>query len=417
MLLLGGTFDALAQSDAVPQEGTTPQSEAPQGEAPQSEALQNEAPQSAAPQGEAPQGEAPQSAVPQSAVPQSAGPGLAVLPLLSGGETESFFYVDLDDGQVYAVDRLKRDPLAVRRRRLNENLFRVIGRPMDQPARPGEILFAPILNTVSTGRAALFVETSSGYTAFFSEPGRDDSLGQMSNLLGRPFSPLSATDGQFALLMRRVGSGKTEGAYLYHAPTGTALYLDKIDKLDIETSAQPTEDLPQLVGPITAVEIQGASQETRAYLLIDGSNGELHSVNLISRAPTRFSVLKSPLNLLQGLGDETGGPRHFVAAAVQDRGEVTQQIFFLDPTTGDMAILESLDNNPRLQKLAPNLYAGMSQAPSAGGRSFVAIPRNINTGATQGIWLLDTDSGRLFYVDNPASPNAVTVREVRLGQS
>jgi hypothetical protein len=95
-----------------------------------------------------------------------AGPVLA-LPITSGGASDKLFRVRLTDGSVELVERLRRDPVAPRARRLEENLFQIIGRPAGQAATPGEIFFAPLVGSDGTVRGGLLVESEIGYVAFF----------------------------------------------------------------------------------------------------------------------------------------------------------------------------------------------------------------------------------------------------------
>ncbi|MEM8998472.1 MAG: hypothetical protein AAGF23_27045, partial [Acidobacteriota bacterium] len=141
----------------------------------------------------------------------------------SGGVTEEYFSVDLATGRVALADQLRREPETVRLRRTDMNLFQEIGRPANQPAQPGEMLLMPIRESDGSVRTAMLVESSTGYTAFFDEVGRNDELGQIITTIGRPFGPLAAEDLNFVLLPRRDGSGKTVGAYLYHGTTGKGL--------------------------------------------------------------------------------------------------------------------------------------------------------------------------------------------------
>ncbi len=342
---------------------------------------------------------------------------VVVLPRLVSGTTESFFSLELKTGQIAFTDRLRKDPLVLRSRRLPDNLFSKIGRPADQPAAPGEILFSLIHDSSSTVRAALFVEASTGYAAYFDQPGRiEGQLGEFTNLLGRPFGPIAAADNNFALLMRRGNSGKTEGAYLYHGTSGRGLYLSQVDKLSFEPTVVPTDPWPQLSGPLAAVELQGPSRETRGYLLLDGATGELHWLTLTSGAPVTIGVQKGALNLFQAFANQdpaTATGRLFVATSLQGRGEETLQVFVLDTVSGDMAILDGVqggNSQPSFTKLSQNLFAGLSPTPEV--RPFVALPRN-SSGTTLGVWIYDSLTRNLFYIDQPSTPAATTVRLVR----
>ncbi|MEO1085037.1 MAG: hypothetical protein AAFY88_12405 [Acidobacteriota bacterium] len=185
----------------------------------------------------------------------------------SGGVTEEYFSLDLATGRVTLADQLRREPEKVRLRRTDMNLFQEIGRPSDQPAQPGEMLLMPIRESDGSVRTALLVETSTGYTAFFEEVGRNDELGEIITTIGRPFGPLAAEDLNFVLLPRRDGSGKTVGAYLYHGTTGKGLYVSGLNEIVPDPPMSATAELPTSTGYITAAPIT-SEEETQSYVVM-----------------------------------------------------------------------------------------------------------------------------------------------------
>ena len=149
------------------------------------------------------------------ATAQSDTPFLTLPRFGSGDQPDVFLYFDHSGGTGYLLEGLRRSPTQLRGQRLADNLFQQIGRSASQGAIHGELMLMPIFSGSSV-RDALFVETSTGYVAYLDEFGKNGKLGNLVTVIGRPYGPLAAGDGNFALLQRRDSSGKTDGAYLYH---------------------------------------------------------------------------------------------------------------------------------------------------------------------------------------------------------
>ncbi len=342
------------------------------------------------------------------------------LPLYSGG-TESFISLDLGTGDCYLTDRLKSDPLRIRARGLGQNLFIEIGRPADQPAFAGEILLAPVLGSDSSTRAAVFVETSTGYLAFLDQVGRGNRLGEIRVALGRPFEPIASRDGNYALLMRRDSAGRTDGAYLYHATSGRAVYYGGLRKLETDVAAAAVEGLPRLAGRVTAAPLQSTREQTISYLVADGGSGELYFFDLSVRDPARVTVRKSALHLSEAFSEAGphATPQRFVAVPLLDDDDRTRHVLVVDASSGALALVEGVDRQPALRSSTANLYAAIDDSRSgeaAGGpRLVTAVPALEGGGRTVGVWLVDGATGAVAYVENPDAPERTAVRRVAVG--
>ncbi len=344
-------------------------------------------------------------------------PPVAAVPVYGGGgASESFLSFRLGDGDTHVVDRLRRDPLALRRRRLEENLFALVGRGADQPATAGEILLGPIHGGDGRVRAALYVETTIGYVAYFSQLGRDSRIGEFSSVIGRPFAPLGAADGNFALLLRRDSSGRTTTAYLYHATTGQCLYFSGVNKLETDLEVAATAALPTLTGRVAAVELHAGSDATAGYLAVDSGNGDLYFCDFSPGGPGRISVAKSARNLFEVFPREARfpSPRRFLPVGIRESSRQTRHVMIFDAASGEMALVENIDDRtrtPALLKVGRNLNTAL-QANESMTRVFSAVPNVAGSGATIGVWLVDNQTDAVAYVANPAMPSAVTVARV-----
>ncbi len=340
---------------------------------------------------------------------------IVALPHDSTSGTDDYYYLDLGSGALTLVDQLRRDPVRLRVQRLGQNVFGEIGRPADQPAAAGEVLLGPIQSAPRNVRAALFVETSTGYAAYYDQLGKGGAFGKIVTVIGRPFAPLAASDGNFALLMRRNSTGRTAGAYLYHAGSGRGFYLRIPSKINADAPTSSAAGFPRLTGPISAAEIQTADRTT-GYLVADAADGSLRYLDL---AGDNVSVRDSSVGLFPTLNAEAASPagRRFTAVPIRDSRETTTHVLFVDVATGDMAVLGGVvDANqpPVMRKLAANLYSVLGTNVADGWRNVAGVPGVGPNGATSGIWLIDSLTRRAAYVENPETPGAA-VRRVRVG--
>lgn len=341
---------------------------------------------------------------------------ITALPKDSTGGTDDYYYLDLGSGGVTLVDQLRRDPVQLRVQRLGQNIFGEIGRPATQPAAAGEILLEPIHSASRNARAALFVETSTGYVAYYDQLGRGGVFGKIVTVIGRPFAALAAADGNFALLMRHNSSGRTSGAYLYHAGSGRGLYLRIPNKINADVSTSAAAGFPRLTGKVSAAELQ-TSDQTTGYLVADAADG---SVRFLELDGDNVTARDAQVSLFPTFSGEVANPasRQITAAPIRDSGETTTHVLFVDAMSGDLAVIGGVDDPSRppvLQKLTANLYAALGTNAGDGWRNVAAVPGVAGNGATSGVWLIDSLTRRAAYVENPATPGSATVRRVRVG--
>lgn len=335
--------------------------------------------------------------------------GVEAIPNYEGSDVDSLFYLDLGDGSTHRVDRLDSPP--PRGRRLQQNVFSEIGRPTDQAAGRGEILLGPIRDASGSLQAVLFVESSTGYVAFFDEPGRGSLFGSISTAIGRPFEPIAAPDRHYALLMRRGNGGRTEGAYLYHGPSGTALHLDGLRKLEPDGAVVQTPPWPTISGQIAAAEIQSSREVTLGYLLVDIATGTLHRVNLVN-PPDRISIRPYSEGLYDTLNAEPNHSTNHRLSAVGLQGDngATESVFFIDAASGAMGVMLGVEGSATvLQAIPRNLYDVLGQEVSPSPRSFTLVPAD-DGDETTGVYVIDSLSRQVVLVDNPEQPGATLLR-------
>ncbi len=341
---------------------------------------------------------------------------IVAVPQDAAGGTDDFYYLDLDDGTLIHVDQLRRDPLRLRSQRLGQNPFQEIGRPASQPAGAGEILLEPIHFASRVARAAVFVESSTGYVAYYDQLGKGGGFGQILTVIGRPFGAIAAADGNFALLMRHDNNGRTVGAYLYHAGSGRGIYLRRLNRLDTDVPTSAAAGFPRLTGKVSAAELQVA-ERTAGYLVADAADGSLRFLDLDG---SNVTVRDAGVSLFPTFAPDATNPadRRVTAVPIRNSQETTTHVLFADAATGDLAVLAGVDDanrSPVLNKLGANLYAVLGTTVDAGWRTVAAVPGVSGNGATSGLWLIDSLTRRLAFVDNAETPGSTTVRRVRVG--
>lgn len=330
------------------------------------------------------------------------------LPRFAGTSPDLFLSFDHQNGNGQIFDQLRRPASEMRGRRLDDNLFRTIGRAPDQPAIVGELLLAPIFANDGNVRDALFVETSTGYVAFLDEFGKNGKLGTLITVLGRPFGPLAATDGNFALLTRR--SDRTEGAYLIHGTTGRGLYLGGLAKLEIDGKVSTTVEVPKMEGRISAAEVL-QNQTTVSYLLVDNTSGKAYFLDLLS-APERFNVRPTSLDLVAAFSAAKYNPslQRFVIEALNDGGS-TVALLVIDVASGQIGLVDDPLGSPRLRLLPTNLYDTIRPAIQDTPRTFATV-RN----GSAGVWVIDSLSATIYYLNSPTIPASTRVEPVSVSR-
>lgn len=323
----------------------------------------------------------------------------------SNDEPDIFLYFEHKAGSGYLTEGLRRSPTQLRSQRLPENLFEQIGRNV--AAIHGELLMLPIFAGNSSVRDALFVETSTGYMVYLDEFGKNDKLGNLVTVIGRPFGPLAAADGNFVLLQRRDGSGKTDGAYLYHGTTGRGMYISGLAKLEVDLKPLTTVELPKFERRFAAAELI-SSDGTVGYLLVAANTGKVTLLDLVAGQPERLAIRETSLELLTGFAADTLNPslQRFVLEPLQENG-TTRSVLVIDVASGQIGLIDDPLTQPRLRILQQNVYSVLRPGAGENQRTFATV-RN----GKDGVWVLDSLSASMIYIENPLSPADLRIYSV-----
>lgn len=327
----------------------------------------------------------------------------------NGDQPDAFLYFDHDKGGGYLVEGLRRNPNQLRIQRFADNLFQQIGRAANQPAIHGELLVLPIFASSGTVRDALFVETSTGYVAYLDEFGKNGKMGSLVTVIGRPFGPLAAGDGNFVLLPRRDSSGKTDGAYLYHGTTGRAIYIAGLAKLATDLKGVATVELPKFEGRFGAAELVSGGVTT-GYLQVEASTGKVGLLDLVGGAPDRISSRATSLDLLTAFSADKLNPslQRFVVEPLDEDG-TTRAVLVIDVASGAIGLIDNPLGTPALRILPQNVYNVLRPTAGDSPRTFATVRNGMD-----GVWLIDSLSAMMIYISRPTVPAELRIAPVSL---
>lgn len=332
--------------------------------------------------------------------------------------TRGIFVIDLKNGHASMVDRVKTTSLEIRSRPFPYNVFTALGRSLAQPALNGQILAGPIHKGNGEVHAVLLVDTTTGAMAYVTEMDGELTKFRIKRFSNLPAEHLADSDGNFALVMRREASGKTVAAYLYHGTTGQCALFNGLDDLATDITGMPTTSLPTTVGNVSSVALQGGSDATTHFLLIDNENGKMSLVGGVKRKPTQLTVKTLSRNLVSSFPKDTpvATPIRFVPVAVTTRSGSTNGALILDVASGSMAILEHLTEPSKLRLVGVNhsIY-GLLPANVGQARSISAVPKVDDSGVTVGVWFFDNASEKILFLNDLQNSNNLKLREVEIG--
>jgi hypothetical protein len=364
-------------------------------------------------------GEGPAQQAPLAATaPEARFDGRAILAIpryRADESTAGAFVVDLSDGSAAFVDRVGIGGNTYRSRALNVNIFTVLGRPKDRPAKPGEILVGEIRSTSGAVTGLFLVETSTGAAAYLSDLGNEPHRATYRPVNGRPAAAIASDDGNFALVMRRDGSGATDGAYLYHASSGQCVYFAHVDEMHSDPEVQFTTPMPKLDGRVAALPLQNGGEATPQGLLLDEATGTIFKVGGLERDPTQISATRQNLELFEFFPDAS--PRsmfsRFVLVPGYSSSGAADAVFVVDAGSGRMAVLKDVRTGGAM-RLVGSTKSLVGYIPGVGseGRALAAVPKVGTSGTTDGAWIFDAAMEGVLVLENVRGPHNLKIRKI-----
>lgn len=343
-------------------------------------------------------------------------PATLAIPIFDGDDTtRSVFVIATENGRARIVDRIRRSSAEVRSRAFHDNVFKALGRSLGSPACQGQIVAGPIRKGNGAVHALLLADTTTGAMGYVVGLGDDPTKARLKKIADLPAQAIAAGDGNFILVMRRDGSGKTVGAYLHHGTTGKCLYFRGLDDLETHISPTPVSGLPASDGKVSGLALFGGSDATTHFLLIDNERGTMSLVGGVKKRAAQLTVQPLNRNLVSSFPTDTpvSTPIRFVPIPITTRSGSTDSALIVDVASGSMAILEHLTKPSKTRLIGVNrsIY-GLLPANVDQPRSISAVPKVDDSGMTIGAWLFDSATSEVLFVDNLQNPNTLELRMV-----
>ena len=348
--------------------------------------------------------------------PPVGGASILAVPRYTADEsTAGAFVIDLSDGSVEFVDRVNVTKSTARRRAMNHNVFAALGRAAGDSANPGGVLAGEIRSATDAVSGLFLVDTSSGTVAYFGDLVDEPHRATYRRVNGRPAEAIASGDGNFALIMRRDGSGATVGAYLYHATTGECVYFDQVNKMGPDPVVMFASVLPKMEGRVAAAAVQDGGETTTQAVLVDEASGAVYMVGGLDRKPTEISVARQELGLFEFFpsAPEVASPQRFVLVPGFSDNGATDAIFVVDAGTGRMAVLKDV-RRPGGMRLVGSTKSLSSHLPVNGdaARALSAVPKVGASGTTDGAWIFDSTTGTMLVLESVRGPQNLQIHRV-----
>ncbi len=208
-------------------------------------------------------------------------------------------------------------------------------------------------------------------------------------------------------LLRQANNGRTTGLYLYHWPSGTALYSSSLSSSLHDIEPRAVSGFPSLSHEPVVIPVESEEGATRSFVLIEPRTGELWLVLDVRPRPFHPQPVAAGVDL--GTLRRAGSPGLSLAAAsLYSPDGSSKAALIVDAVSGRMAVLED-DDDPsrvRLRQLDTTL-----NGPIPGGtrRRLMVLP----LGRRGGALVLDGPSGRLVKI-LPGGGTTALVRPVTI---
>jgi hypothetical protein len=344
-----------------------------------------------------------------------ASPILAIPKIDNDDSTKGIFFVNLDNGSAFFIDKVKSSPDTVRSRALNQNIFKLLGRQPGQAARNGQILIGPVRRGSGMVHALYLVDTTTGKMGYITNLDNRSYEGRLRYVNGAPGADMASDDGNFALVMHQNSAGKTDGAILYHGTTGKSAYFYGAGALRPELKPLPTSPLPPTGGGVASLEILAGSEATDAMLLLDPNSGSMNYVSMENKKVGEFQVSALKQNLFDVFPREAGvqTPQRFVFVPLLSGSGATERALIVDIGTGQIALLDKLRKTKKLslKLLNNNIYMRLRKQVDQ-PRVITAVPKIDGTGATEGAWLFDSVTGKIIFLSELRDPRNMRIIKV-----
>ena len=344
-----------------------------------------------------------------------ASPVLAVPKFDNDDSTKGIFFIGLDNGNAFFIDKVKSSPQTVRTRALNQNVFELLGRRPGEAARFGQVLVGPVRKGNGMVHALFLVDTTTGRMGYITDLESRSYEGRLQPINGAPAATMASDDGDFTLVMHQNSSGTTDGAILYHGTSGRSVFFHGVGAPGSSLKPVSTTPLAPTGGGVSSLEILAGSEATEAMLLIDPMNGSMRDVAMSKKKAWELQVSALKPNLFDVFPRDAAvqTPHRFVVVPITSGLGATVRALIVDVGNGTIAHLDNVRNPKRLSlKLVnQNIYLRLRK-DVARPRVITAVPKLAGSGATEGAWLFDSVTGNILFLDGLADPGDLRILKV-----
>ncbi len=203
-------------------------------------------------------------------------------------------------------------------------------------------------------------------------------------------------------------TGETTAVYLYHWPSGTALYAPRFSTGGRGVRGTKVPRFPATALQPAVVQVAAPGYATRSYLIVDPVSGGVWCVLDVRPHPTKPRIVETALDLPKTLGSVAGRSHGITAATLYRTDGSSSRALAVDGLTGHVAVLEHDDDPARIRAVPAEPGLGNVLPAGPAPRELTAWP-----GPTvESVWILDRSTGRLACVTVPRAPNARGIYEV-----
>jgi len=329
--------------------------------------------------------------------------------------TKGIFFISLETGNAFFIDKVKGSPLSVRTRTLNQNIFKALGRTPGESAQQGDILVGSIRKKSGQMHALLLVDTTTGALSYIADLDSRSYDGRLQPIRGKPALDLVGDGGPCALAMWEDHSGKTEGAFLINGKTGQGIYFEGVGDLEPYLTVRRTPAVRPMPGGVSVLPIHSSDESTSHLLLIDDQDGTLTTLGLPRKEPWHFTITTLSQNIYIGIPREATvqTPHRLVPIAINSSSGATDGAIVVDVGSGSMVMLDHLRDpqKTRLIGVSRNIYEKLPKEV-ARPRVITAVCKIDSSGASEGAWLFDSVTGNIVFLDNLQHPGNLEISTV-----
>ena len=222
---------------------------------------------------------------------------------------------------------------------------------------------------------------------------------------------LEGKSGRMLVLPRRDKRGATTAGYLYHWPTGTALYVPGLGGGAHRFNTSRVQRFPATVSKPLAVPVRGRAGATRSFVILDPASGGAWCILDVRPHPRRPRPISTAVNLLELARPGVPGGISLAAAPLVRPDGSSSRALIVEAGSGRLALLQH-DDDPAAIRLEPLSATIDDVFPTRGGtRRLFAVP----LARPDAVLLVEGSSGRLASV-TVAVGGAVTVKPLTVAQ-